>query len=213
MKPVSSHSVEALKQAELFALEILNPPSTEKISHSGTQDVVVVHDYHPFWWYYPRPCLQECCPSSSGNSRKKEDNTAFLLTLSGVVILATAYFLGSEIGDWLDANERKQILDDRKTLLKNETENPRVLEVLGLQEKMLDSLRSEAKRGVLMKTALIGSSVLVGAGALALGGAALIAGGLTGGAACGALIFRFGYSEADTSLKEDAMQLLKAAKA
>ncbi len=213
MKPVTSHSTDALKQAELFAQEILNPSSTEKLSQPGTREVVVVHDYQPSWWYYPRPALRECCPSSCGQSGKK-DNTALLVTLAGVVILATAYFLGSEIGAWSEANERKGILEDRKILIKKEGENPQVREVLGLQEKMIDSIRSDAKKGVLMKTALIGSAVLVGAGALALEGAALIAGGLAaGGAVCGALIFRLGYSEADTSLKEDAMQLLKAARA
>ncbi len=211
MKPVSSLSADTLKQAEEFANEILYPPSKETIDKPA-RDIIVIHDYHP-WWYWPS---RGCCDwDSSSQTKNKSDNKNGLVAAAIAVVVTTAYFLGSEFGALCNASNRKESIENRKIVLKKETGNPQIHEVLNLQGKMLDSMESGAMRGVILKTALIASAILFGTVAWAKSDAELVInGGIAASLALGgALTFRLGYSEADTSLKEDALQLLKAVKA
>jgi hypothetical protein len=218
MTTLSPVSTEALQQARDFANEILHPPETQAAAVPAPSTVVVHHYYPDYYWYRPvYPSGGYCCPTlpcSSGKSKDEKDGVAAIVAVAGLVVLGTSYFIGTEIGRLSEAEGRKQTVEWRKTALAHskEEEAPRVAEVLDLQKSMLDSMKSEAWTGIATKAALVASAILTAYGALAEN-PSLQAGGLVGGLFSGsAMLVRWGYGDADTALKEDAMRLLTASK-
>jgi hypothetical protein len=211
---VQSPVADALKDAKEFAMDILSEKT--RASEPSNRVTVIHHTYYPdyYWW---RPTCFDCCLPSQGSCRsskkEKDDLTGVIVAVAGLVILATSYFLGTEAGKLSDASGRKHNLEQRKiSVIESRQEATEgAIKVLNLHEKMLGSIEADAQKGVVLKSSLIASAALAAVGALA-GASALVLGSVAAGAGSGlALLFRWGYSDADTALQENAVRLLRLA--
>jgi len=204
---IQSPVADAMRQAKEFAQEIIDEKAPQKRVETSSA-VVVHHHYHDYYPIWGRPpCFGGCFESCV--KKDKKDMTGLIIVVSALVILTASYFLGTEAGKWSAVRSYKQNLSDRKiSIIKsNDPAKHQAVNVLGFQGKMLDSMKSDAKIGVALKSSIIGSAVLTGIGALT-SVTVLTAGGILSGVGFGlASIYRWGYSSQDTLLQEKAVRL------
>jgi len=210
----------ALCEAKEFARSICKKQQSEAAPVSS------MHSYHDtgyFFWINHR-C--NCYPESINPKKNNKNGLIGGIIAATVLVAATAsYFLGGEIGNLSNASASKRNLSDRKIAV-IETAHPakeKTLEVIHYQEKMLDAMETEAKRGIALKSSLIASALLAGGGTVlsilgttgtmmaSAGPLFAIPGVVAGvGTACTSL-YRWGFLNSDTSHQESAVRLYQLA--
>ena len=204
---IQSSVADAMRQAKEFAQEIIDEKAPQKRVETSSA-VVVHHHYHDYYPIWGRPpCFGGCFDSCV--KKDKKDMTGLIIVVSVLVILTASYLLGADAGKWSAVSSYKQNLNDRKiSIIKsNDPAKHQAVNVLGFQDKMLDSMKSDAKIGLALKASIIGSAALTIVGVVTEG-TVLAAGGMLSGVGFGlASLYRWGYSSQDTLLQEKAVHL------
>jgi hypothetical protein len=223
---LSSTSSDILRHAETFAAKFVEAQAPSHSPNPDPSAAVVVHHHHHHggggWIFWDRrePCYDHCLPKT--DAQQKKDQAALAVFVASVIFLATSYFLGQEFANESELKSRTQILRDQREELKQcpVEEQQAVGAVLDIEENMLDQMQAHARVGIVAKGALAGSTLAWGGGiglaafAGISGAAALMVPGLAVSAlSAGALLYRWGYTDADTSLREQAIRLLDTATA
>jgi hypothetical protein len=207
---------KALQEAQEFAREVIRAKQPAQLPAPSTDSsgILIVHHYYPDYFYYG-PCRPVChidsCAPCGRSSFKKEDG---IIAVASAVILVGSYFLGREMAKLSDASTMKEIVEDKKRAVAA-SEDPakkQIQTVLGWQDRIIDSMQSQALSGIATKAALIGAAAIAGAGAWFAAVPVMVAGSVAAGVAGLVVLHREGYVAADTAQQEDALQLLHAAR-
>lgn len=224
----------ALAHAEKYANDLIIPskPATSSSSGSSSTHTVHHHYYHrepyftpwPFW-SYPRQTViinNPAPPQPSHTQPKKKDPAeqwAPLAAIVGTIVTFTAsYFIGQDLATLNQTNEEIENLRQMSFLVKTELEELEkttkncVKRVFEQEKQMIEIVQQHAQVGVILKTALLASALL-----LALGGffvsPTLLGMGIVGTLCSGAAItVRWGYFDNDKTLSRRANLLLLAVK-
>ncbi len=204
-----------LQSARHFAQEVLHP--VEPDAQTGSTNQREVHHYHHGYWghhSYPAGCWgsPSHCSSSKNEDSSKKDNFALVVTIATIAILASSYFIGSELGRRSDVSAHRELLEDQGQMLKasKEPKEERVVQVLEIESRMLDAMQAQSTKGLMVKTGLLISGITGLAGALLSAPATITAATVGGVASLGATLIHWGYTDADSSVKEEAMRLIGA---
>ncbi len=216
----------AISDARKFAHEILRPQPTEEGAPSS--EMHVIHHY-PYIgscdWGYPRAIyFGDRLPSGSHStssetsSKKKKGNdkieALIALTILAVVAVGVASSsIGRELGRISNVRlQKRQLAEHKFTVLESrDPERKKGLEVLKIEEEILTSLQTKAEMGIATKGLLASSLTIAAIGGWVLGfgmwtGAALACSALSGAAA----LVRWGYEDADSSIRQKAFRLLRS---
>jgi hypothetical protein len=206
-----------LKSARNFAHEVLPPVKKQEETHEkSSQGAADVHHHHyhhghGYWGYHTQPIfISNGCsaPSKKGN----DDSLAAIIAVASIVILVSSYCIGSELGRRSDVTAHKHLLEDQAEMLKaaQESGKERTVKVLEIEKKMLDAIEGQTSTGLMTKTALLVSGVAALTGALVSSQVVIGAAAVGGAVSLGSTLVHWGYTDADTTVQEEAVRLLCA---
>lgn len=191
----------AISDARKFAIENRQSQSSgniETTAESGIRNTYI----------YPG-CWGNC---SNDGVMAQRNNDWIWGVLSALIAGAAAYAVGKEFGRMEAIQEQKDQVDRYKTEISNswDPKKVKVMEMLQIQEKILDSMESKVHLGIMVKIALVVSALVFTAGIFS-GVPLLIGMGLVQMTFAGAaVLFDLGYEDADASIQEQAIKLYRA---
>ncbi|MDP1607963.1 MAG: hypothetical protein Q8L98_01465 [Chlamydiales bacterium] len=223
----------ALAHAEKYANDLIVPskPTTSSSSGSSSTHTVHHHYYHhdsyytPSWyfWGYPRQTviINNPAPAQSSHTQSKKKDPAEqwapIAAFVGTIVTFTAsYFIGQDLAILNQTDKemkalKKQRLHVKKELtnLENSTQDS-VKGIFKKEKKMIEIVQRDAQVGVILKTALLASALLLAVGGFFVS-PTLMGIGIVGTLCSGAAItVRWGYFDTDKTLSSKAEKLLSA---
>ncbi len=210
-----------LSRAIRYANECLDLPqnSARLVVWDGFSDSrgrsVHYHNTYIWGWGPSRGCadgVDGSCGHRRDAKEEKRQGRSFFGVVGAVVVLATSYWIGSDIGRiWRIDRMVEEIQTDQNqsTCLPESVDDVAQSHIQMLQDEGISTMN-----GLMLKSALAASAAMVAVGAFwAAAPAALMPGGVLAGAvSCALLLVRAGYNSADTTLIEEALKLRQQAK-
>jgi len=212
----------ALAEAGSFADEMLHAGNGGSSSNTTTVRHDHVHWGSPGWvggWgYHPYPVYS--VPSGRGSNEEKRDRS-WVAIPAAIIALGTLYFIGQNHAEWVQAKLGIAKLEMKAKTVSEELSHAHpalkttVNSVFQKQRALLERIRSDAAKGLMLKVIFVSSVIATGVGGLATGGYLFAAslepllayGSISSFLSAAALIYRDGFSSRDTVLKQEAQEL------